>query len=133
MSVAGTHGKQMQYIGERAFMVSMDPGSVMTRLFLIKPATSRDNPNYSGQRHLFVFQNGFVICLYNIIQFFHARQIVFKSKGSFRILLPVRSKMAFVSAGEKGGSPGSPTPPATPSFSIICNSTGGASVILGIL
>ena len=35
-----------------------------------------------------------------------------KEKGNTRILLPVRSKIALVRAAEKGGNPGSPTPPA---------------------
>lgn len=52
--------------------------------------------------------------------------------GSFLTLFPVRSKIALHNAGANAGTPGSPTPPGFSSFSIICTSISGISLILGI-
>ena len=53
-------------------------------------------------------------------------------KGNFLILLPVKSKIALHNAGANGGKPGSPTPPGFSSFSIMCTSISGISLMRGI-
>lgn len=53
-------------------------------------------------------------------------------KGNLRIRFPVRSKMALHRAGANAGRPGSPTPPAGSSFSMMCTAISGISCIRGI-
>ena len=45
---------------------------------------------------------------------------------------PVRAKMAFVTAGAIGGTPGSPTPDGGSSLGIMKTSTSGISFIVNI-
>ena len=61
----------------------------------------------------------------------HYTNLVFEI-GSSRTRFPVAAKMALVSAGTIGGSPGSPTPPGGASLSTIWTSTWtGASLMRG--
>ncbi len=50
------------------------------------------------------------------------------SNGNFLMRLPVRSNMDSVNAGANAGSPGSPIPPASVSFSMMWTSIGGVFV-----